>query len=162
MQEWKLQKSHAQIFYCQKNSIPQSFTSFNNIMACYIILCDTNSIQRQATETNTVQFCNDIHHRGIKNKTKQNKNNDTLGTDTSNQLIWKKLINNDHKYYILSYFFKQRRKVKRILPWSFLHNRWELWLMIWLDRRCWWSWWRSEHDGDRSLSPWVSDWGNRF
>ena len=56
-----------------------------------LLLCDTNSIQCQATETNTVKFCNDIHHVGIKNKTKQNKNNETLGTDTNNQ-IWKKII----------------------------------------------------------------------
>ena len=111
MQEWKGQKSHAQIFYWKKNSIPQSFTSLNNIMACHI-LCDTNSIQCQATETNTVKYYFAMTST-IKNKTKQNKNNDTPGTDSNNQ-IWKKLMNN-YNHYILSYFFYSQ------IHWIVLH-----------------------------------------
>ena len=79
------------------------------------MLYDTNSIQCQVTETNTVTFCNDIHQMGIKNKTKQNKNNDTLGTDKNNQ-IWKKInitgINyNDHNR--ASDIYRKNRPISR-------------------------------------------------
>ena len=79
----------------------------------YIVWHKQHPVSSNRDKYSQILFCHDIHHMGIKNKTKQNKNNDTPGTDSNNQ-IWKKLMNN-YNYYILSYFFYSQ------IHWIVLH-----------------------------------------